>query len=88
VSLTTSTSPATSPDMESEDLTNPRVVAREAAKIARAYGWDFSPRDLRVLAARFIGTRRPASDLEPYMLAYADPTGEAAVRNVLRERGF
>lgn len=40
------------------------------------------------LVRRFIATGQPERDLVSYVVGYSDPTGEAAVRHVLRERGW
>jgi hypothetical protein len=66
---------------------SPRVVQREAVKILAAKGIDVSPGMLRRLVTRFIREGYTTlAEIEPFILCYADPTGETAVRNVLRER--
>lgn len=40
------------------------------------------------LVRRFVATGRPERDLVSYVVGYADPTGEAAARNVDRSRGW
>lgn len=68
---------------------SPRVIAREAVKILDAKGIDVGPAQLRRLVTRFVRDGYTTlRDLEPFVLAHADPTGEAAVRRVLRERGY
>lgn len=38
------------------------------------------------LVRRFVGTGRAERDLVSYVVGYSDPTGETAVRNVMRAR--
>lgn len=62
-----------------------RIVAREAAKILSTAGIDIRPAVLRRLVTTFINTGHTTlRELEPFILGYADPTGERAVRNAMR----
>lgn len=71
-----------------EAFLSPRIVAREAAKILNARGMEFRPAMLRTLVTRYIDVgHTTTADLEAWVLGYADPTGEAAVRNVMRGGG-
>ena len=68
-----------------DDFLSPRIVAREAAKIVAAVGIEIRPAALRRLVTRFIHDGRTSLlDLERMVIGYADPTGETAVRNVIR----
>lgn len=62
------------------------VVAREFARLFREHEIAAHPAEVRALAARFVADGRDRiEDVETIVLAYADPTGETAVRNVMRE---
>lgn len=66
---------------------SPRVVAREAVKILNAMDIEVRPAMLRRLVTRFIKAGHTTlRELEPFVLDYADPTGETAVRHVMWER--
>lgn len=66
---------------------SPRIVAREAAKVAHLLRVELRPAQLRKLVTRFIRDGHTTLDpLRVYVIAYADPTGERAVRNVMREQ--
>ena len=83
---TPTTDTATSPSIESrtERFLSPRIVAREAAKILTARGEEVRPAALRSLVRRFIELGHTTTrELEVYLLHYADPVGEEAVRNVM-----
>lgn len=82
------TYPATSREMERQDkFLSPRVIAREVAKALRARGEEVSPAYLRRLTTVFV--RHGFTTLADVRRAidYADPTGETAVRNVMRGGG-
>lgn len=67
-----------------DQFLSPRIVAREAAKIMAARGIEIRPAALRRLVTRFIRDGHTTlGDLER-VIAYADPTGERAVRIVMR----
>lgn len=68
----------------SSEFLSPRVVTREAAKILGELEIEMRPARLRILVTRFIELGRTDVDLRTYILGYSDPTGEAAVRNVMR----
>lgn len=71
--------------MRSNSFLSPRIVAREAVKILAARGVEIRPAALRALVTRFIKVGHTTTrELEPYLLHYLDPTGESAVRNVMR----
>ncbi|MFN8192598.1 MAG: hypothetical protein U0R78_19650 [Nocardioidaceae bacterium] len=50
-------------------------------------GIEVHPARTRRLVRRFIESGRSDLDFRHWFLAYADPTGETAVRNVAREAG-
>lgn len=66
---------------------SPRIVAREAVKVLAARGDEIRPAVVRVLVKRFIEEGHTTlAEIEPFVLGYLDPTGETAVRNVMRSR--
>lgn len=76
------TSPAT--ERQSQYL-NPRVVAREVVKVLTANGHEVRPAHVRRLVTGFIRHGyTTTAEIERFVLDYADPTGETAVRNVMR----
>lgn len=80
------TDPATSRETERQDqFLNPRIVAREAAKVLACRGVEVRPAVLRRLVSRFIRNGYTTlAEVEPFILGYLDPTGEQAVKNVMR----
>lgn len=86
--LTSSTEPAGSRETESQTGLSRARVAREFARLFRERDMAAHPAEVRRLAGRFIARGHARlDDVLPYVLAYADPTGEAAARNVDRGRG-
>lgn len=94
---TTSAAPSTSRNLPAngeitkreDQFLSPRIIAREAVKILDAKGIDVGPAQLRRLVTRFVRQGYTTlRELEPFVLAHADPTGETAVSRVLRERGY
>lgn len=72
-----------------DQFLSPRIVAREAVKILAVKGIEVAPAALRRLVTRFIREGYTSlREVEPFVIAYADPTGEAATARVLRDRGF
>ncbi len=63
------------------------VIAREAAKVDAALNLGLGGFRLRKLVRRFVREGRTDIDFRTWFLCYADPTGETAVRNVLRGGG-
>jgi hypothetical protein len=59
-------------------------VRREFARLFAERDIATHPAEVRQIAARFCASGRPLSDVEAIVIAYADPTGEQAVRNVMR----
>jgi hypothetical protein len=69
-----------------DQFLSPRIIAREAVKILAAKGIEIGPGTLRRLVTRFVREGHTTlAHLEPFVLSYADPTGERAVRNVMRQ---
>jgi len=92
-SATTSTSsnlPASGEITKREDqFLSPRIIAREAVKILNAKGIEIRPAQLRRLVTRFVREGYTTlAEVETFVLSHVDPTGEAAVRRVLHERGY
>ena len=86
---------ATSPDLGAnqegsrrDEFLSVPVLAREARKIVEELRLPISGSRIRKLVRRFVETGRSDVDFRTWFIAYADPTGETAVRNVLRERGW
>lgn len=79
------TEPAGSRESRESGFLHPRIVAREAVKVLADLGLDVRPAAVRVLVSRFIAEGHTTTDdLRSWVIAYADPTGETAVRNVMR----
>ncbi len=64
-----------------------RLVAG-AARINEVRGLGLSGSRIRKLVHRFVREGRSDIDLYSAFIAYADETGERAVRNVLRDQGL
>lgn len=62
------------------------VLARQARHIVDAYRIPLSGSQLRRLLRNFVREGHTVIDLREYLLGYADPTGEQAVRNVMSSR--
>lgn len=79
------------PGANREDRTSgylsPKTVTREAFKVLADLNVEVRPAKVRQLVRGFIETGRSGVDFRTWFIAYADPTGETAVRNVDRERG-
>lgn len=63
-----------------------QALASHARRIADEQSLVISQNRIQRLVRRFIAERRADIDFRCYFLGYADPTGEAAVRNVMRSR--
>lgn len=61
---------------------------REAHRIGVAYDMQIGTRKLHRLIRAFLATRTTDQEFEGWLTEYADPTGEAAVWNVFKERGW
>lgn len=60
------------------------VLARQARRIVEDLNLPISGSRVRKLVARFVREGRADIDFRTWFIAYADPTGETAVRNVMR----
>ncbi len=65
-----------------------KVLVREAMKVADDHGLRIRHVTVRRLVARYLESGRSDIDFRTWFIAYVDPVGEVATRNVLRERGF
>jgi len=82
---------ATQPDLganqegarQDEFLSVP-TLARQAAHIIAAHDLRISGSRVRKLVRRFVREGRGDIDFRTWVIAYADPTGETAVGNVMR----
>lgn len=63
-----------------------RVLAREASKIVDQLNLPISGSRTRKLVRQFVREGRADANFRTWFISYADPTGETAVRNVLREK--
>ena len=78
------TAPAGSRENRSRILLPHRLVAREFDRLFRGRGMAVHPAKVRQLATRFVADgHERLEDAEAWFIAYADPTGETAVRNVI-----
>lgn len=83
------TQPVTGPNLRAngeraQEFLSPRVLAREASKVCADLDLRLTPVRIRKLVTLYIQEGRTDLDFRTWFLAYADPTGETAVRNVLR----
>lgn len=80
------TEAATSRPTERRDgFLNPRVIAREVVRVLTSEGREVRPAYVRRLVTRFVNDGYTTlREVEPFVLSYADPTGETAVRRVMR----
>lgn len=67
---------------------SPRIVMREAVKVLADLDLEVAPVRLRLVVRRFMETSRSDIDFRTWFLAYADPTGETAVKRTMKTRGF
>lgn len=68
---------------ESQYLSLPTLM-REGQKVADSLGLSVSHHRMSRIIRRFVREGRSDIDFRTWFIAYADPTGETAVRNVLR----
>lgn len=61
-----------------------RVLTREAVKVCTDLGLTIRGNRLHLLVSRYLATGRADVDFRTWFIAYADPTGETACRNVMR----
>lgn len=81
----TTTSPVSREGNEGHYLSLP-VLMREGQKVADALGLSVSHHRMSRIIRRFVREGRIDIDFRTWFIAYADPTGETAVRNVMRGR--
>ncbi|MFH7324792.1 hypothetical protein [Aeromicrobium sp. JJY06] len=81
--------PAKAEKFSEREFLHPKILAREAAKVAQANGLTLHPAEIRRLVSKYTQHRDPVSEqielFRSWVLTYADPTGDAAVDNVLAE---
>lgn len=63
-----------------------RHFARHAQKLAEELDLPISGSRIRRIVRRYVREGRFDIDFRTWFISYADPTGETAVRNVMRER--
>jgi len=66
------------------DFLSPRILMREASKVCDDLHLNIRGARLRTLVDRFLEHGRADVDFRTWFISYADPTGESAVRNVMR----
>jgi len=70
-----------------DEFLSVRTLAAGAAQINTKLNLGLSGSRIRKLVRRFVREGRSDIDLYTWFIAYADPTGEVAVNNVLRASG-
>lgn len=75
------------PQQEGSAYLSTRTLVREARKFADSRGYDIQGARLRRLVRQYVRSGRADIDFRTWFIAYADPTGETAVRNVMRAGG-
>lgn len=63
-----------------------QALAKEGRVIAAELNLDISQNRMVRLILRYMREWQPGLDLRTWFLGYADPTGNTAVENVMRER--
>jgi hypothetical protein len=63
------------------------TLTRSARRVLADRGEEMSPSRLSKVIRRFVREGRADVDFRTWFIAYADPTGEAAVRNVMKGAG-
>jgi hypothetical protein len=89
------TAPDTQPDLGAnqegarrDGFLSVPVLARQARHIVADLALPISGARVRRLVRQFVDNGRADLDFRTWFIAYADPTGEAAVKNVSKERGW
>lgn len=62
------------------------ILTREGRKVAESMDLQISQNRLQRIVRRFVADGRSDIDFRTWFIAYADPTGETAVRNVMRSQ--
>ncbi len=70
-----------------DEFLSVRTLAAGAAQINTALNLGLSGSRIRKLVRRFVREGRSGVDFYTSFIAYADETGETAVRNVLKDQG-
>lgn len=70
---------------QAEAPTTVQSLAAEARELAGGLGLALSANRLQRIVRRY-AEQRPTGDFRTWFIAYADPTGETAVRNVMAGR--
>lgn len=65
-----------------------QTLTREARKVMADLDVHVSQNRLVRIIGRFVRQGRTDVDFRTWFIAYADPTGEAAVRNVMQDKGL
>lgn len=66
-------------------VATPRALMREAASVARLYGLELTPAQIRRVVTGYLTDPESPDTVEAYFLDYLDPTGERATSNVMRQ---
>ncbi len=74
-------------DERQAEFLSVRTLAAGAAQINAKLNLGLSGSRIRKLVRRFVREGRSDVDFYTWFIAYADPTGETATRNVLRASG-
>lgn len=77
--------PALGVNHEVADHLSTRILVREARKVVADMHLCIDGSRLRGLVRRYVETGRADVDFRTWFISYADPTGESAVRNVMRD---
>lgn len=72
-------------DRQSDYLSVP-TLSRQARKLVADLNLPMSGSRIRKLVRRFVTEGRTDVDFRTWFIAYADPTGETAVSNVMKEQ--
>lgn len=69
-----------------DDRLSERILIREARKVVIDLRLPICGSRIKRLVRRYLNEGRSDVDFRTWFIAYADPTGETAVRNVIREQ--
>lgn len=70
----------------SADFLSVQTLTRTAHKVLECQDFYMSPSRISRLVRRFVREGRTDLDFRTWFISYADPTGEQAVRNVMKGR--
>lgn len=87
--------PGANREVRNDQFLSRKTLTREAIKVVSAMGVDVRPARVRKLVDRFIDDgrsdliddHRTVEGFRHWFITYLDPTGETAVRNVMRSLG-